>query len=160
MGPSILEENRRSLAIEVLQRQGSVDLRVFGSSMLPTLWPGEITTIQACDFDDVRLGDILLLVREGRFCLHRVIHKSASSLITRGDSMPDPDPAFTPGEVVGKLREICRLDGAVVSAHRLSGARWLLGRLFAHSDFSLRVALRFRASCDKRSALAVGNAVL
>ncbi len=159
MGIPTFEESRCSLAIEVLQRQGSLSLRVFGSSMLPTLWPGDVTAIQACDFDEARVGDILLLVRESRFCLHRVIHKSAESVVTRGDSMPDRDPAFAPGEVVGKLREIHRSGRAVVPAHRLSGGSWLLGRLFAHSDFCLRVALRLRAGRDKHSALPVGSTV-
>jgi hypothetical protein len=43
--------------------------------MLPTLWPGELLTIQAQSLDQVQPTEVVLFSREGRFCIHRVVRK-------------------------------------------------------------------------------------
>ena len=50
------EECKCSLAAEVLQSSGHLKLRATGASMLPTLWPGDLLTIQYSNFDQVELG--------------------------------------------------------------------------------------------------------
>ena len=66
------------LAAESLRVSGGLRLRVRGESMLPTLWPGDVVEIASCSEDDVRAGEIVLALRDGRFFLHRLIARSAA----------------------------------------------------------------------------------
>src|SRR5437773_2244681 len=50
------------LASQVLRSTGELRLRALGLSMLPSLWPGDILSIQSCTFEDVA-GAILCCVR-------------------------------------------------------------------------------------------------
>src|SRR5438876_10513421 len=85
-----------SLAAEVVSSFGEVCLRVTGSSMLPSVWPGDILTICRTDVTGVLEGEIVLFAREGRLLAHRVLCKLESGdeplLITRGDSLSEADP--------------------------------------------------------------------
>ena len=45
--------------------------------MLPTLWPGDLLTVQSRRAEDIEPGEIVLYMRGGRFFIHRVKSKSA-----------------------------------------------------------------------------------
>ena len=70
----------------------------------PTLWPGDLLTVETTTFEQVQIGDIVLYQRSGRFFIHRVLRKSSAtgsdrhSLVTRGDSM-----SGLPEELLGKI---------------------------------------------------------
>src|SRR6476659_1372714 len=83
-----------SLAAEVLEKNGTVRVRVSGQSMLPTLWPGDVLTIESKHLADAKPGDVVLYDRDGRFFVHRLVSKSAenASFVTRGDCMMETDP--------------------------------------------------------------------
>jgi len=163
MSTPTLEQSRCSLAAEVLLRRGILTLKAFGTSMLPTLWPGDVVAIQSCDFNEAAAGDIVLCMRDGRFYLHRLTKKTSPGnnlLLTRGDSMPAPDPPVIASEVLGKVTEIRRGHRVIAPTRRPSPAMWALGRLLGHSNFCLRVALRLRGTLDANPDLSVSNAVL
>ncbi len=44
--------------------------------MLPTVWPGDLLTIQSHRPDQAEPGEIVLYMRRGRFFIHRVVSKS------------------------------------------------------------------------------------
>ena len=44
----------------------SVRLRVYGESMLPSLWPGDVVEIESCSLEEVVSGEIVLAERDGR----------------------------------------------------------------------------------------------
>ncbi|MGB6386449.1 MAG: S24/S26 family peptidase [Terriglobales bacterium] len=116
--------------------------------MLPTLWPGDLVEIANCSPEELRTGEILLAMREGRFFLHRLVAPCTSNgFLLRGDSMPGPDPLFPPEALVGRLVG----NRAVRSARGTTcfGVAWLsmawfraLGMLFCHFSLARRVALR------------------
>src|SRR5207237_9662358 len=70
------EATKCDLASQVLRSTGELRLRALGLSMLPSLWPGDILSIQSCTFEDVARGDIVLCSREGQFVIHRIVGKS------------------------------------------------------------------------------------
>jgi hypothetical protein len=104
--------------------------------MLPTLWPGDVVEIATCSLDDVRPGEIVLALRDGRFFLHRVVGRSqAGGFLLRGDSMPAPDPEFSNEALLGRL----------VGPRRLSFCSWAIGRVLSYWRLAHRVALRVHA---------------
>ncbi len=101
------EQWKCNLAAQVLQSSGKLRLRATGASMLPTLWPGDLLTIQSNSFDQVELGDIVLYMREGRFFVHRIVNKSDAKdqrpfVIARGDCMSQADRPVRSNELRGR----------------------------------------------------------
>jgi hypothetical protein len=150
---------RSALVAEALRCGGSlspqVRLQVHGESMLPTLWPGDIVEIANCSPKDLRTGEIVLAMREGRFFLHRLVAPcTPNGFVLRGDSMPGPDPLFPPEALVGRL---------VRNSSSVLGTKWFgilwsraWGMIFCHFSFGRRVALRLH-SRRKLSASKVRN---
>jgi hypothetical protein len=127
---------------------------------LPDLWPGDVVEIASCSLEDVRSGDILLALRDGRLFLHRFVALcTPNGFLLRGDSMPAPDPQFPPEALLGRL--VRRVDqGRAVSepALRLGfdatwlGATWLgakwsraVGTLLCHCGVARRLALKLHS---------------
>ncbi|HUJ96336.1 MAG TPA: S24/S26 family peptidase [Terriglobales bacterium] len=110
MNTAVWEQARHELAAEILRSRGSFRLRVTGLSMLPTLWPGDIVTIDSCDLDHARRGDLVLYRREERFFVHRVIGTSADEefLIARGDCIAQEDPPVCSAAFLGRVTQIER----------------------------------------------------
>jgi hypothetical protein len=79
------DQSRNNLAVEVLQKTGVLRLSASGYSMLPTLCPGDILTINRESLGAIHPGDIVQYSREGRFFIHRslrsVLRDSESALL-------------------------------------------------------------------------------
>lgn len=138
---------RDVLAVEVLRRCGRLRLRVWGESMLPTLWPGDVAEIEACQLGEVRRGDVVLAFRDDRFFLHRLVARGPhDTFVSRGDAMPHSDPSFPAEACIGKLVAATRKGRPVsVVVRRWSRA---LGLLFCYCNALRRAALRLRTSAD------------
>jgi hypothetical protein len=138
-----------SLAAEVLQSAGRLQLRASGISMLPTLWPGDCLTIQSHSFEESRQGDLVLYARSGRFFIHRVVRKcrldEGNFLITRGDCMADEDPPVQERDLLGKVSVIHRHDFRILPRRKLSPAGVLTAWLLCHCSFLLQATLRLYA---------------
>jgi hypothetical protein len=140
------DEARCTLAAQALREQGRLNLRATGLSMLPTLWPGDLLTIHARDFDQVEPGDVVLYSREGRFFIHRVVSRpSEELLLTRGDCAAQDDPAVTAGQVLGVVTEIHRERAVVVPRRRPGVVQRLLAHALCHSDLLVRIVLRWNS---------------
>ncbi len=97
---------RSALVADALRRSGQlhVRLRVYGESMLPALWPGDVVEIESCSLEDVWPGEIVLARREGRLFLHRfVAFCPPNGFLLRGDSMPGLDPQYPHESLLGRL---------------------------------------------------------
>jgi hypothetical protein len=142
------EHHKHSLAAEVLRTAGTLRLAARGYSMLPTLWPGDVLTIEAQSFDRVQVGDMVLFAREDRFFIHRILRKDTTALgprlVTRGDAMPEADTPVLPGELLGKVVAIEYGDGKV-AVPVCSGLRRQVGLMLAHSGRLRSLALRWHA---------------
>ena len=165
---SNLNAERSALVADVLRRNSQsrqvVRLRVYGESMLPTLWPGDVVEIESCSLEDVRPGEIVLVRREGRLILHRLIAPcTPNGFLLRGDSVPSPDPLFPPETLLGRIarrcdegRTACGADLRPVVRANGFGVKWsrALGMLLCYCVMARRVALKLHnrrmASSSKR----------
>jgi len=107
--------------------------------MLPALWPGEVVEIASCSMPDLRPGDIVLAVRDGRLFLHRLIAPcTPEGFRLRGDSMPACDPLYPPQALLGRLvRGTEEAQG--FSSRTLSRT---LGMVFCQSGMARRLAFK------------------
>lgn len=148
------------LAAEVLRSSGRLRLQVTGSSMLPSIWPGDTLLIDRLDIDslnagDVHKGEIVLFGRERRLFVHRVVERplnSESAILTRGDAMPLPDPPVPTDCLLGKVSFIVR-DGKLVQPNRnLSLAQKAVAAVAGKSEIaaSLMVGVRRKLQASTR----------
>ena len=142
-----LEELKHNVAAEVLRNAGKFRLAAFGYSMLPTLWPGEVLTIQAQSFDQVRPSEIVLFSREGRFFIHRVVRKlkmgPEGKLITRGDALPSVDASVSGMDFLGRVVSVRRGEQEVPVPACSRSRRWI-GLALTYSVRLRSLALRLR----------------
>jgi hypothetical protein len=137
------EAERNLLAVEALSRSGSLRLRVRGESMLPTLWPGDEVEIAGCSPAEIQRGDVLLAFYGDRFFLHRAWRFSDNGdVITRGDSLPKPDPAVPVQAIVGRLTRVTRAGRSLPVSRRSSPIRRAFGIVLCYSGLTRRIALR------------------
>jgi hypothetical protein len=161
------EQLKHKLATEVLQAAGKFRLAAFGYSMLPTLWPGELLTVQTQSLDEVQPCEVVLFSREGRFFIHRVVRKLQMGpeprLITRGDALPCVDATVFPIEFLGKIVSVRRADRDIPVPACSRGRRWI-GLLLTYSVRLRSLAVRWHAwrsrESNSKSRLATEQAPL
>ena len=100
------------LAEEIVRTFGEVRLRVFGTSMVPSLLPGDLVSIHRASLEDISPGEVVLFLRKGRLFVHRVVDRKVvatadrreeSYLITRGDRLCHEDPPVSSLELLGRV---------------------------------------------------------
>jgi hypothetical protein len=136
-------DHKLELATEVLRSGGAIRLQALGTSMLPSVWPGDVLSIEHAPGEDMVPGDIVLVARDGRFFVHRLIEKRESDWITRGDSLPQNDPSLAEAQVLGKVSLIHRKRRLIVPSSRVSPLgrtlAWMLCRWDLFRNLSLRI---------------------
>jgi signal peptidase I len=151
------EDPRLVLAAEMLRRRGTVHLKAWGTSMLPAVWPGDLLTIQGVGHDEAAPGDIVLVLRDGRFIVHRLVEvqrgENCCSWITRGDAMPGNDPPAPAFELLGRVAGICRGNRSFVPSRRISrlnfAMAWMLCRWGRVRSLALNIhAARLQAGAS------------
>jgi hypothetical protein len=139
---TIREDHKLNLAADILRAGGSIRLRALGTSMLPSIWPGDVLNIESMAPEYAVLGDIVLVERNHRFFIHRLIEKHNSGWITCGDSLPHNDLPVPPSSLLGKVSAIHRGHRVIVPKARpllpLRAIAWTLG----HCGLLLRLVLR------------------
>ena len=131
-----------------------VRVRVAGSSMVPALWPGDELRVRAlAPAESVgraavpAMGDLLLFVRDGRLCTHRLVDRlddaGGSRLITCGDAAIKCDPPIAASEILGTVASITRGGREIPIAS--SPAQRLLSFAIRHSGFIRRAALKIHS---------------
>jgi hypothetical protein len=105
-------EARLNLAAEVLHRFGEVRFVANGSSMIPSIYPGDLLTVRSGSPDTVRRGEIVLALLGGRFFVHRVMRKWPERdrvvFAIRGDALPQEDPSIDGSQLLGSVVAISR----------------------------------------------------
>ena len=141
------DQVKHRLAAEALRSGLHLHIRASGSSMLPTLWPGDLLTIGSVAVEQALPGDLILYMREQRFFVHRLVEKRQGDriLITRGDCLPAADPPVLAKEVLGKVVHVQRDAVGFAPSLRLAGVRLLIARLLCYFNPLQQLALRFHA---------------
>jgi hypothetical protein len=139
-------ELKGQLFLETLKSFGQAKLAVTGTSMLSSIWPGDILEVRRQNAAEIRQGEVVLFERDGRLLAHRVVAKvggpERALLVTRGDALRAPDSPVSPEELLGRVTAILRggrrLEPRLTRWGRV--ASWVLSR----SDLCTRLALRLK----------------
>jgi signal peptidase I len=103
------------LAGEIVRKFGEVRLRVFGTSMVPSILPGDMISVQRADLFEISPGEIVMYLRDDRLFVHRVVARAGTHgdprLITRGDRLTYDDPLVSSSELLGRVTSIQTHDG-------------------------------------------------
>lgn len=145
------DARKLELAAEVLASGYALRLRAFGTSMLPSIWPGDILSIEPKPEEEIVAGDIVLVTRQNRFFIHRLIGKHDSRWITRGDSLPYNDNALASCDVLGRVSLIQKKKRTIVPNQRRSLFSRALAWTLCRSDTFRTVALRLHSVCQSSS---------
>lgn len=82
--------------------------RVVSESMVPTLNVGDIQLCKKTNFNNVKVGDIILYYHDGKVIIHRVKEKIDNKdnkyLVMKGDNNPSCDPWYVyPDDIISKV---------------------------------------------------------
>jgi signal peptidase I len=138
------------LAVEVARTFGRLRLRVTGTSMMPSIQPGDLLSVGRVGLREASPGEIVLFARGGRLFAHRIVERGGNPhdpyLVTRGDRLLDNDPPVFQSELLGHVKAIERRGRPVVCSRRwLKGPNRVLGRLLRFSDRATALFLRLTA---------------
>ena len=133
------------LASELLRSSGTLRLRVTGWSMLPAVWPGDTLVIERIESGAVAEGDIVLFARDRRVFAHRVLAKGNpagdSTILTRGDAMPQPDPPVGDRDLLGRVVFILRNGKCIEPSRTPRLSERALSALVRNSEIAARVVV-------------------
>jgi signal peptidase I len=135
------------LASEVLRAFSPAYFPATGWSMLPAIWPGDTLAVEHIAADQVRVGDVVVVGRDGKLCGHRVVSiagdRETRQWITQGDALPVPDRPVMESEILGRATYLIRA-GMIGQGKRiavpveLSGAAQLIAKMLRHSALVAR----------------------
>ncbi len=145
------DAHKLELAAEVLTSGHTLRLQAFGTSMLPSIWPGDILSVEPKSQQEFVAGDIVLVARRNRFFIHRLIEKHDSRCITRGDSLPHNDDPADACDVLGRVSLIHKKNRTIVPNQRRPRFNRALAWMLCHSGTFRMVALRLHSSCQESS---------
>jgi signal peptidase I len=94
---------RPQLARELLREGCIVEIPVGTGSMQPLLAPGSTVRVEPARAADVVPGDVVVVEKNGRLICHRLIRKTAASVVTRGDALSGDDEPLPLAAVVGRV---------------------------------------------------------
>jgi hypothetical protein len=125
------------LATEVLHSFGSLRFAATGWSMLPAVWPGDTLVVDRVGQDQVRIGDVVLVGREGTLCAHRIIGTVGGTdnrqWITQGDGLPKPDRPVAGNELLGRVTYLIRAGRLIPVPAELSVVESLVAKVIRRS---------------------------
>jgi signal peptidase I len=141
------EDLKLGLAVEALRTCGTVCLKARGTSMLPSIWPGDVLTIGSVAGDQLAAGDIVWFMRYGRCFIHRLVTRdpvnNRNCFVTRGDAMPQNDPPVAAADLLGRVIRIRRGNRVFVPQPRVplsdSAVAWVLFRSHRLRGVALRI---------------------
>jgi hypothetical protein len=128
-------------------------MRAWGTSMLPSVWPGDVLTIVGATSTEIAPGDIVLVL--GRDCIfvHRLLgrHKDASlqAWITKGDAMPRNDPPASDSALLGRVVSIRRGVRDLTPHRQVSRLQSLIALLACRSGRFRSTLLRLQGGRSK-----------
>jgi hypothetical protein len=142
------------LAGEVLRAFGSLRLGATGWSMLPSIWPGDTLVVERVRPEQVQIGDVVLVGRDGRLCAHRVISMTADSpgrrWVIQGDAMVAPDRPVSEGELLGRVGYVIRRGRLIEVRTELSVVERLTGNIAGRSVPAARALVYLHAHLHDR----------
>ena len=145
------EDPKLALVGEMLRRRETVRLELRGTSMLPSLWPGDLLTIQSAAYDELVPGDIVLVLRDNRFFVHRLVERRQDQdciwwITTGRRSAAERPPASRIGPAGPSGREFAVASAVSFRAGELSRLYFALAWMLCRWDRFRSLALRIHAA--------------
>lgn len=139
----------RAVVEETVRSFGAVRLRVLGTSMTPSVLPGDLVSVQRTTLDEISAGEIVLFSRDERLFVHRVVSfakdERGTRLTTRGDRLSDCDPPVRAPEFLGRVISIERGTRRFRPGNRVKGWARAIQPVLRASDLLTRAYLRLFA---------------
>lgn len=114
---ALLDEHGPELLRSVVQRFGTARMRACGTSMLPSIEPGDILIVEKASLSSLTPNHVIVFQWRDRVLAHRVITVDAGpgtpAMTTRGDNHTHVDPPVTDDELIGRVVEVVRDDRLV-----------------------------------------------
>lgn len=142
------------LAAEIVRFFGEVRLRAFGTSMAPSILPGDLIAVRSAGMREILPGDVVLYSRMERLFVHRVVERKIGSaaaglgepiLITRGDRLAHDDPPVHSRELLGRVISVKRGNRNVEFSAWARGSGQWIARLLRASDRATFLYVRLAA---------------
>lgn len=108
------------LFLDSLAEGKDVRLHVDGTSMVPSLKPGDTVVLQRVEPGQLQIGDLVVVRREHDMVTHRLVHQDAGQWLMKGDNCRYLDPPASGKMILGRVITVER-SGTVTN---LQGARW------------------------------------
>lgn len=140
------------MAVEVLRSCGRLRLKVTGWSMLPAIWPGDIVEFERAKPSRLGKGEIILFSRDRRLFVHRILKSDGSTIVTRGDAMPQPDPVVSDKQLLGRVTSIERDGQCIQPGTRLSFSERVVAGVVRSSDFAARVIVGIGSLAESKAS--------
>ena len=122
---------------DVLRSFGPLRFPATGWSMLPAVWPGDTLVVERVSKDQIQVGDVVVVGRDGKLCGHRVIRAAGDSQnpqwITQGDALPIPDRPVLENELLGRVSYLIRAGKLIAVPAELSLAERLTAKIVRRS---------------------------
>jgi signal peptidase I len=138
------------LAAEVLRDFGKLQLRAFGGSMLPAIFPGDVLLVRREAIGAIRRGHVVLFRRCGCFYAHRVVrienHAGGLHLITRGDALAYEDFPTCEDDLLGRIPALIRRGRHIELAAAPNPAARIFQWAVKNSDLFASALLRWHLS--------------
>jgi signal peptidase I len=149
------------LVDEVVRTFGEVRLRVFGTSMAPSILPGDLISIQRASLTEISTGEVVLFSQKGRLFVHRVVrgadHPGEPCLITRGDRLRYNDSPVSSSELLGRVISIERGNRWIEPTSQPRGWKQVIARLLRTSDYATYLYVRLVALWEQLSSSRLSN---
>lgn len=123
-------------------------MRVYGGSMLPAVWPGDVLSIHRAAPADLTPGELVLCRMEDHFVVHRLVSKSEASVITRGDALDWDDAPVLPCQALGRVVGIERCGFTIAPSIEMGRSRMFV-------RFLMRRCYPFKAAAMRLAALSL-----
>ena len=81
---------------------------VISNSMKPLLQIGDAAIVEAVTFNELKIGDVIVVQRKDDYLTHRLIYKSQKKWLTKGDNNLMPDHSAQTDKIAGKVIQIRR----------------------------------------------------
>jgi signal peptidase I len=101
------------LVADLLQQHGEARMRANGTSMLPSIRPGDIVVIERAAIYEIPPGAIAFWRRGEQLVAHRVTERTADGsgnlqLVTRGDRQQHCDEPIAAAQLLGRVTWVIR----------------------------------------------------
>lgn len=134
-----------SLIADLVRKTGRARIRATGTSMVPSIWPGDELLIQRVS-ERLTRGLIVAWQNNQRIFIHRVIEPPGDqrTILTRGDRLNNSDPPFSQEQLIGVVTHVIRNEVPVVVSTRLSTRARFLRFVSRASDWPAFLLIRMR----------------